>query len=100
MVLLAFSESSLRYDVKHSKKSVVGICGINKVFWAEELKENGIKINSLKSCEYVLNYYLEQNSGNKKVALREYKGIIKDKKVGGVVETILKKEKELKGGAK
>ena len=94
--MLAFSESSLRYDVKHSKKSVFGICGIDKVFWAEELKENDIKINSLKSCEYVLNYYLEQNSGDKKAALREYKGVIKDKKVSGVVETILKKEKELK----
>ena len=98
--MLAFSESSLRYDAKHSKKSVVGICGIDKVFWAEELKENGIKINSLKSCEYVLNYYLEQNSGNKKAALREYKGVLKDKKVGGIIETILQKEKELKGGAK
>ena len=98
--MLAFSESSLRYDAKHSKKSVTGICGINKVFWADELKENGIKINSLKSCEYVLNYYLEQNSGDKKAALRKYKGIIKDKKVSGVVETILKKEKELKSEAK
>lgn len=86
----------MRYDVKHSKKSVIGICGIDKVFWADELRENGIKINSLKSCEYVLNYYLEQNSGNKKKALRDYKGIIKDKKVGGVVDSILEKEKELK----
>ena len=77
--MLAFSESSLRYDVKHSKKSVIGICGIDKVFWADELKENGIKINSLKSCEYVLNYYLEQNSGDKKAALRMYKGTIKNK---------------------
>ena len=75
---------------------MAGICGIDKVFWADELKENGIKINSLKSCEYVLNYYLEQNSGNKKAALREYKGVIKDKKVGGIIETILQKEKELK----
>ena len=97
--MLAFSESSLRYDVKHSKKSVIGICGIDKVFWADELRENGIKINSLKSCEYVLNYYLEQNSGDKKKALREYKGVIKDKKVGGIVESILQKEKELKKGA-
>ena len=79
---------------------MVGICGIDKVFWAEELKENGIKINSLKSCEYVLNYYLEQNSGDKKAALAGYKGWVKDKKVGGVVETILQKEKELKGGVK
>ena len=79
---------------------MIGICGIDKVFWADELKENDIKINSLKSCEYVLNYYLEQNSGDKKRALTKYKGLIKDKKVGGVVETILQKEKELKGGAK
>ena len=98
--MLAFSESSLRYDVKHSKKSIVGICGIDKVFWAEELKENGIKINSLEACEYVLNYYLEQNQGNKKAALREYKGVIKDKKVGGIIETMLEKEEELKGGVK
>ena len=48
----------------------------------------------------MLNYYLEQNSGNKKAALAGYKGLVKDKKVSGVVETILKKEKELKGGAK
>ena len=74
--------------------------GLIKCFWAEELKENGIKINSLKSCEYVLNYYLEQNSGDKKKALAGYKGLIKDKKVSGIVETILQKEKELKGGAK
>ena len=90
----------MRYDAKHSKKSVTGICGIDKNYWADELRENGIKINSLSACEYVLNYYLEQNSGNKKAALIKYKGLIKDKKVGGVVETILEKEKELKSGAK
>ena len=94
--MLAFSESSLRYDVKHSKKSVTGICGIDKVFWADELKENGIKINSLEACEYVLNYYLEQNQGNKRKAISEYKGLRTNKKVSGVVETILKREKELK----
>ena len=77
-----------------------GICGIDKTFWADELKENGIKINSLKSCEYVLNYYLEQNSGNKKAALAGYKGAIKNEKVGGIIEIILKKEKELKGEVK
>ena len=98
--MLAFSESSLRYDAKHSKKSVIGICGIDKVFWADELRENGIKINSLSACEYVLNYYLEQNSGDKKAALRMYKGVIKNGKVGGIIETILQKEKELKGGVK
>ena len=93
---MAFSESSLRYDVKHPKKSVVGICGIDKVFWAEELKENGIKINSLKSCEYVLNYYLEQNSGDKKRALAAFKGIENNIRVKKVVDNMLKIEKSLR----
>ena len=74
---------------------MTGICGINKVFWAEELKENGIKINSLKSCEYVLNYYLEQNSGDKKATLAAYKGLKKDKKVNKVVDKILQVNKKL-----
>ena len=39
-------------------------------------------------------------AGDKKAALRMYKGTIKNKKVGGVVDTILQKEKELKGEAK
>ena len=92
---MAFSESSLRYDAKHSKKSVTGICGIDKVFWADALKENGIKINSLKSCEYVLNYYLEQNSGDKKAALAAFKGIEKNTKVKKVVDNMIKIEKKI-----
>ena len=96
IILLAYSESSLNYNAKHSKKGVVGICGIDTRYWANELKDNGIKINSLESCEYVFNYYLEKNKGNKKKALLDYKGVINDKKVSGVVETILQKEKELK----
>ena len=60
---------------------MAGICGIDKVFWAEELKENDIKINSLKSCEYVLNYYLEQNSGDKKKALAGIKGLLRMRKL-------------------
>ena len=74
---------------------MAGICGINKVFWAEELKENGIKVNSLKSCEYVLNYYLEQNSGNKRKALVAYKGLKKDEKVKKVVDNMIKIEKKI-----
>ena len=85
----------MRYDAKHSKKSVIGICGIDKVFWADELRENGIKINSLKSCEYVLNYYLEQNSGNKKAALAAYKGLKKDVKVNKVVDNMIKIDKKI-----
>ena len=69
---------------------------MDKTFWADELKENGIKVNSLEACEYVLNYYLERNQGNKRKAISEYKGLRNNKKVLGVVETILQKEKEIK----
>lgn len=93
--MLAFSESSLRYDIKHPKKSIVGICGIDKNYWADELRENGIKINSLSACEYVLNYYLEQNSGNKKAALAAYKGLKKDVKVNKVVDNMIKIDKKI-----
>ena len=34
-----------------------------------------MKINSLKACEVVYNYYLELNNGNKVAALKDYKGI-------------------------
>ena len=39
------------------------------------LKENNVKLNSLKACEVVYNYYLELNNGNKIKALSDYKGI-------------------------
>ena len=74
---------------------MAGICGIDKVFWAEELKKNDIKINSLKSCEYVLNYYLEQNSGDKKAALTAFKGVEKNIKVKGIIENMIKIEKKI-----
>ena len=65
------------------------------MFWADELKENGIKINSLKSCEYVLNYYLEQNYGDKKKALAAFKGVEKNIKVKGIIENMIKIEKKV-----
>lgn len=86
----------MRYDAKHSKKSVTGICGIDKNYWADELRENGIKINSLSACEYVLNYYLEQNSGNKKAALAAFKGLENNIRVKKVVDNMLKIEKSLR----
>lgn len=102
--MLAFSESSLRYDVKHSKKSVTGICGVDVSIWGEELKQNDIEVNSLKACDYILNKYLEENNWNKKLSLYAYKGVEKNIKVKGIIENMIKIEKkidkELKGGAK
>lgn len=95
IILLAYTESSLDYNVKHPIKDVVGICGINKFFWKDELKENNIQINSLSACEYVLNYYLDKYNGNKRKALAAYKGFKKDKKVNKVVDKILQVNKKL-----
>lgn len=88
-----FTESSLRYKVKHSIKSVVGICGIDKRYWSKDLKENNIPINSLKAGEMVMNYLLVKHKGNKYEALKEYKGSIKNLKP---VHSVLELEKRLK----
>lgn len=69
---------------------------MDKTFWADEFKENGIKVNSLGACEYVLNYYLEQNQGNKKKALTAFKGIENNIRVKKVVDNMLKIEKRLR----
>lgn len=75
ILALAFTESSLNYKVKHKNDVAKGICGVVPKFHKELLKENNVKINSLKACEVVYNYYLELNNGNKIAALKDYKGI-------------------------
>ena len=52
-----------------------GICGVVPKYHKELLEENKAKLNSLKACEVVYNYYLELNNGNKIKAIRDYKGI-------------------------
>jgi len=94
-VLVLFSESSGNKNVKHSKKNVKGWCGVDVSIWGEELKENGIPVNSLKACDYILNKYLEENNWNKKLALYDYKGIEKNNKVKKVVDTMIKIEKKI-----
>ena len=59
--MLAFSESSLRYNAKHSKKSVIGICGINKNYWADELKENKGSGFGLMNCKGIIEKYKKTN---------------------------------------
>lgn len=94
-VLVLFSESSGNKNVKHSKKNVKGWCGVDVSIWGEELKENGIPVNSLKACDYILNKYLEENNWNKKLALYDYKGIEKNNKVKKVVDNMIKIEKKI-----
>lgn len=90
---LCFTESSLRYKVKHSIKTVVGICGIDKRYFKDMLKNENIEINSLVAGEVVYNYFLDKSNGNKRVALANYKGIITQTHL---VDRVLELEKRLK----
>lgn len=94
MVAIAFTESSLDYNAKHEIKEVKGICGINTVFWKDELKNSGIKINSLNSCLYVYEYYFNKTK-NKHKAIRLYKGIESNKNYW-IIDKVIKIEKGLK----
>ena len=95
VLALAFTESSLNYKARHKGNVAVGICGIVPKFHKELLKENNVKINSLKACELVYNYYLELNNGNKVAALKEYKGI-ESKSNMYLVYKVLEIERNLK----
>ena len=94
-VLVLFTESSGNKNVKHPKKTVRGRCGVDVTIWGEELKENGIPIDSLKACDYILNKYLEENNGNKKLALYGYKGVENNTKVKKIVDNMIKIEKKI-----
>ena len=95
MIALAFTESSLNYRVKHDKNIAQGICGVVPKFHKELLEGNNVKLNSLKACEVVYNYYLELNNGNKIKALKDYKGVVSKDNMY-LVYRVLELEKELK----
>lgn len=90
---LAFTESSLDYNIKHKLSGVVGVCGIYKVYWQDLLLESNTKINSLKACEVVYNELLEKHN-TKKAALKEYKGII-SKNNNYLVDKVIKLEEQI-----
>ena len=93
VLALAFSESSLDYEVKHKIKGVIGICGVSKLYWQDLLKESNTKINSLKACEIIYNELLEKHN-TKKAALKEYKGII-SKNNNYLVDKVIKLEEQI-----
>ena len=71
---LCFTESSLKYDVKHKgkyDKTTTGICGIKPNFWDNVLQGNNP--NSLYSGYLVLNHLLEKH-GDIHTAIAKYKG--------------------------
>jgi len=95
VIALAFTESSLNYRVKHDKDIAQGICGVVPRFHKGLLEENNAKLNSLKACEVVYNYYLELNNGNKIKALKDYKGVVSRDNMH-LVYRVLELERELK----
>ena len=94
-VLILFSESSGNKNVKHSNKNWIGWCGIDVTIWGKDLRREGITINSLKACDYILNKYLEENNGNKKLSLYAYKGVKNNNKVKKIVDNMIKIEKKV-----
>lgn len=71
-----------------------GICGVYTNFWEDELKENGIKVNSLEACLYIYEKYFEETN-SKRGALKLYKGI-ESKKNYWIIDKVIKIEKEIK----
>lgn len=61
--------------MKHDKNIAIGICGVIPKYWKQHLNNQGIKVNSLKACETILNHYLEQNNGDLIKSIADYKGI-------------------------
>lgn len=94
MLVLCFSESSLKYSVKHPGP-YVGICGVTPVIWRKHLNQNEISINSLVAGEEILNFYLDKNNGDVVSALLDYKGAKTNKKIIKIVHKILEIEGEL-----
>lgn len=57
------------------------------------MNENNVEINSLKACEIIYNELLEKYN-TKKVALKEYKGII-SKKNNYLINKVIKLEEKI-----
>ena len=93
---LCFTESNLKYEVKHKGKfdnSTTGICAIKSNYWIDEIEEiNQHNINSLYAGSKVLEYLLNKYDNNLFLALKHYKGADKNlepvKKVIKIYEDI------------
>jgi hypothetical protein len=70
---IGFSESHLRYDVKHPTTDIHGIGGIKDGYWSKQLRAHNIPLNSLQAVDYVFNASLKLK-GNNHEALKFYKG--------------------------
>ena len=77
---IAFSESRFKRNVIHpsAPHRVVGMGGVDLVFWGNRLKKNGIDPKGLLAIDYIYTIYLNESS-SKARALEGYKGTIKNR---------------------
>lgn len=93
VLAIAFTESSLRYDVKHNEKWTVGIGGIRPNFYPD-LFENGLNPNSLLAIEKVYLSLMDKFDNDKVSVLKHYKGIKSDSNIY-LVHNVLELEKKI-----
>ena len=77
---IAFSEGRFKRNVIHpsAPNRVVGMGGVDLVFWGSRLKKNGIDPKGLLAIDYIYTTYLKETSSEKQ-ALEAYKGTIKNR---------------------
>lgn len=76
---LCYSESPWNYDANHQGK-YINVCGVNPYYWADHLKEQNIKVNSILAGYEVYRYYLGKTK-SPILALKEFKGIESKRKM-------------------
>ena len=77
---IAFSEGRFKRNVIHpsAPNRVVGMGGVDLVFWDSRLKKNEIDPKGLLAIDYIYTTYLKETSSEKQ-ALEAYKGTIKNR---------------------
>ena len=93
VLAIAFTESSLRYDVKHNEKWTVGIGGIRPNFYPD-LFEDGLNPNSLLAIEKVYLSLMNKFDNDKVSVLKHYKGIKSNSNMY-LVHNVLELEKKI-----
>ena len=93
VLAIAFTESSLRYDVKHNEKWTVGIGGIRPNFYPDLFKD-GLNPNSLLAIEKVYLSLMNKFDNDKVSVLKHYKGIKSNSNIY-LVHNVLELEKKI-----
>lgn len=71
---MAYTESSWDYHANH-QGLYTNICGANPYYWQDYLDDINVDINSVAACVEIYKYYKSKHNGNKRLAIKSYKGI-------------------------